>query len=237
MNMIIYIAVVIVILYILGNVVGYILVGVFCHIFSYKSSKQKKNEHDSAVNANKKESRFHDNFVGGFVCGIIHYFILDTGRIPSFSIRHFFYRHIFCMKITRKTIIYGGCEFRSPWNIKIGNSVIGPRTILDGRSGIIIGDNVCISNQVNIWTNQHDTQDSMFGVNKGIVIIDDYAWISSRVTILPGRTVNKGAIIASGAVVTKDCEEFKIYGGVPAVIIGERNKNLTYQFDKHWYFI
>ena len=42
--------------------------------------------------------------------------------------------------------------------------------------------------------------------------------------ILPGVTIKKGAVVGAGAVVTKDVEEFKIVGGVPAKEIGERAK-------------
>jgi maltose O-acetyltransferase len=43
--------------------------------------------------------------------------------------------------------------------------------------------------------------------------------------ILPGVTVGKGAIVAAGAVVTKDLNDFDIVGGVPARRIGSRLDN------------
>ena len=52
--------------------------------------------------------------------------------------------------------------------------------------------------------------------------------IGSRVTILPGVTIGKGAVIATGAVVTKDVESYAVVGGVPAQFIKNRSKNLTY---------
>ena len=62
----------------------------------------------------------------------------------------------------------------------------------------------------------------------GDVIIDDYVWIASRVTILPGVHIGRGAVVASGAIVTKDVPECAIVGGVPARIIGERKSKLHY---------
>ena len=167
--------------------------------------------------------------MNGFVSGLIHYLCLRVGRIPSFAIRRILYKNIFCMKIEKRTIIYGGYEFRSPWNIRIGESVIGANSILDGRGGIIIGNLVCISSQINIWTIQHDSQDSFFGVDTGSVIIEDYAWVSSKSTLLPGRMVGKGAVVANSAVVTKNCESFGIYTGIPAHKIGDRNTNVDYE--------
>lgn len=119
----------------------------------------------------------------------------------------------------------------------IGNSVVGTGSILDGRCGIRIGDNVCLSNQVNIWTMQHDINDISFGVKTGVVTVSDYAWISSKATILPGRSINQGAVIANSAVVTKDADSFAIYAGVPAQKIGDRNVDIGYRLNGHWWFM
>lgn len=48
------------------------------------------------------------------------------------------------------------------------------------------------------------------------------AWIGARVTLLPGVTVGEGAVVAAGAVVTKDVPSFSIVAGVPAKVIGCR---------------
>lgn len=54
------------------------------------------------------------------------------------------------------------------------------------------------------------------------VIIGDDVWIGTRVIILPGVTVGSHAIIASGAVVTKNVPEWAIVGGNPAKILKMR---------------
>lgn len=55
------------------------------------------------------------------------------------------------------------------------------------------------------------------------VIIKDFVWIGQRVTILPGVTVGEGAILAAGAVITKDVADYAIVGGNPAKLIKYRN--------------
>lgn len=101
--------------------------------------------------------------------------------------------------------------------------------MLDGRAAeLIIGDNVDIAQETNIWTLEHDVNDDNHRVVPGRVVIEDHVWIASRVTILPNVHIGRGAVIASGAVVTKDVPPKAIVGGVPAKIIGIRENELTY---------
>ena len=128
-----------------------------------------------------------------------------------------------------KSVIYGRFRIRKPNKISIGNgTVVGHYVSLDGRNKITIGNNVNISSEVMIWTMDHDHNDAKFVAGGGPVIINDYAWISTRAIILPNIEIGKGAVIAAGAVVTKDVSPYEIVGGVPAKTIGTRNKNLNY---------
>ena len=69
------------------------------------------------------------------------------------------------------------------------------------------------STGVNVWTEQHDPNDELFSCTKGgKVQIDNHAWISTRVIILPRVHVYAGAVVAAGAVVVKDCDAYGIYG-------------------------
>jgi len=131
-----------------------------------------------------------------------------------------------------------GLEVRNGKNISIGNNcVFNKKVLLDGRGGrLIIGNNVDIAQETNIWTLQHDVHDDMHGNDGGDVIIEDYVWIASRVTILPGVRIGKGAVVASNSVVTKDIPSMSIVGGIPAKIIGERRSGLKYQlFYQPWF--
>lgn len=72
----------------------------------------------------------------------------------------------------------------------------------------------------------------MGGQRLSSVAIGDYAWICCRSIILPGITIGEGAVVASGAIVTKDVPPYTIVGGTPAKIIGYREKK-AYSYGYH----
>ena len=132
--------------------------------------------------------------------------------------------------IGRQTNFLMGLEIRKGKNISIGNNcVINKKVLLDGRGGnLIIGNNVDIAQETNIWTLEHDVHDDNHKDIGGDVIIEDYVWIASRVTILPGVRIGIGAVVASCALVNKDVPPMAIVGGIPAKIIGTRKSALNY---------
>ena len=166
--------------------------------------------------------------------GLRFLLLLVCGYLPSHRVRLWLYRRLFHVQIGRASFIYGGAEIRAPWGIQVGDHTsIGNHAILDGRMGLHIGNNVNLSTGVWIWTMQHDPQSPTFATTGAPVVIEDYAWVSCRVTILPGVTVGRGAVVAAGAVVTEDVPPYAIVGGVPARVIGERTRDLTYELDWH----
>lgn len=131
--------------------------------------------------------------------------------------------------IGRKVGLYRGFEVRSPWKMTIGNStIIGHKAMLDARMGLHIGNNVNLSNEVMIWTLHHDYNSPDFAQMGAAVTIEDYAWICSRAIILPGVRIGKGAVVAAGAVVTRNVADYTVVGGTPAKKIADRNPNLVY---------
>lgn len=154
--------------------------------------------------------------------------LILIGRLPSHALRLLCYRSL-GLRVGPRSAIYMGAEVRHPKAIEIGSSsVIGHGVILDGRRGIRIGNNVNFSTGVWIWTVQHDPHDPLFGDVGGPVVVEDDAWLSCRVVVLPNVRIGRGAVVAAGAVVTKDVEPYSIVGGVPAKKIGERTRDLRY---------
>lgn len=151
-----------------------------------------------------------------------------AGVLPSQTVRYWIYRR-FGLQLGPKSVIYGGCEIRAPRGIRIGSGTsVGHRCILDGREGLTIGDNVNLSTEAWIWTLQHDKDSPTFACQGAPVVVEDYAWLGGRTIVLPGVRIGRGAVVASGAVVTKDVEPYTVVGGIPARVIGKRSTDLNY---------
>ena len=157
---------------------------------------------------------------------VSHSFFMN---IPSHRLRHL-YLTFKLKSIGSNTYFMRGCEIRNGKNISIGdNCVINKKVLLDGRGGqLVLGNNVDIAQEVNIWTLEHDVQSNNHQSVGNDVIIEDFVWVASRATILPGVKLGKGCVVASCGLVTKNIEPFTIVGGVPTKPIGKRNKNLKY---------
>ena len=156
-----------------------------------------------------------------------------VGHIPFHSIRKFFYR-LSGIKIGKGSTIHMWASFFDPRNIVIGeDTIIGDHAFLDGRDRIEIGSHTDIASSVMIYNSEHDLSDEEFKAINAPVEIGDYCFIGPRAIILPGVKIGKGAVVAAGAVVTKDVPDFQIVGGVPAKPIGERKiKNFKYKLGR-----
>lgn len=150
--------------------------------------------------------------------------------IPSHRVRLWFYRRYMRLTIGPKSSIFMGAWIDTAKGLSIGTcSTVNQKCRLDSRGGITIGDNVSISAEVCILSAEHDIQAADFaGVNEP-VIIEDFVFIGTRALILPGVTIGRGAVVAAGAVVTKDVEPYTVVGGVPAKKIGVRTTDLAYE--------
>jgi len=144
------------------------------------------------------------------------------GWFPFHTIRILFYK-LDGVKIGKKAHLHMGIQFFDPSNIEIGEgTIIGQNAFLDGRDKLKIGKHVDIASDVLIYNSEHDINSEDFRPVHAPVEIGDYVFIGPRAIILPGVKIGRGAIIAAGAVVTKDIRDFEIAGGVPAKPIGKR---------------
>lgn len=124
-----------------------------------------------------------------------------------------------------------GVNIIAPVQIDFGKQITLGKNIFINHSltcmsagGITIDDEVRIGPQVTMVTTNHDFDERDTLCCKGIHIKRN-VWIGARVTIMPGVTIGENAIIAGGAVVTKDVAPNTIVGGNPARVIKVLNSN------------
>lgn len=159
------------------------------------------------------------------------------GHIPLHSFRKFCY--ILCgLKMPFDSNIYMGANFFNPSGITIGHdSLIGSRCFLDGRAPLIIGNHTSLASEVMIYNDEHNIHSPDYENSFGPVTIGDYVFIGPRAILLPNINIGRGAVIAAGAVVTKDVPDFEVWGGIPAKKISDRSiKDPHYKLGRAMWF-
>jgi maltose O-acetyltransferase len=162
-----------------------------------------------------------DLIVNGFVA-----------RLPLRWLRVMVYRQM--LGATGTDIMIGRhVRFYKPRNIYLGSRIfINRDCVLDGRGGkLVIENDVDIGMGTWIWTLEHRVASPSHAAEGRDVTIADHVWISTRSNILPGVTLGRGSVVASGAVVTRDVPERAIVGGIPARVIGQRDNALEYSIE------
>lgn len=168
------------------------------------------------------------NFVGYFYLSLWNHFL---GRVPLYWLRHLVVRRMYGLRMGRSNL-HRAVTLLSPWHIRIGDNVnVQMNCFLDGRGGIVIGNNVDVTPGVRILTEQHDIDAPDYDTVKKPVVIHDHAVIGSWALILPGVTIGEGAVVAAGSVVVKNVEPFTLVAGNPAVKKRDRARTLRYRLD------
>lgn len=118
---------------------------------------------------------------------------------------------IICFK-NAKLVLHGGF-INSDVKIRCMNS-------------ITIGKGAKISHDVTIIDGDGHTMDYEGYVQKKPIVIEDHVWIGTKATILKGVKIGEGAVVAAGAVVTKDVPSHCLVAGNPAKVI---KANITWR--------
>ena len=110
------------------------------------------------------------------------------------------------------------CDFGN--RVKFGKNVfINHSAILSASGGIEFEDGAMSAPGLRIATINHDMNERHTIYTYGKVLVKKNAWLGMNVTICPGVTIGEYAVVAAGAVVTKDVPDYAVVGGVPAKVI------------------
>lgn len=110
------------------------------------------------------------------------------------------------------------CDFGN--RVTFGKDVfINHSAILSASGGIEFEDGCMAAPGLRIATINHDMNERHTIYTYGKVTVKQNAWIGMNVTICPGVTIGKYAVVGAGAVVTKDVPDYAVVAGVPAKVI------------------
>ena len=113
-------------------------------------------------------------------------------------------------------------------NNAVGDVIIGDHTRIGLHNTIIgpvtIGSHVNLAQGITITALNHNFEDSekridQQGISTKEVVLEDDIWVGANAVILPGVTIGKHAVVAAGAIVTKDVPPHSLVAGVPAKVI------------------
>lgn len=129
----------------------------------------------------------------------------------------------------KEIYVSGETVIAYPKNIYIGrgSSINGGQIIASPNAKIRIGENTIISYNVHIRTDMHNYDNLSINIKdqghtEKDIIVGNNVWIGFGAQIMSGVTIEDGAIIAAGAVVTKNIKKNEVVGGIPARKIKER---------------
>lgn len=117
--------------------------------------------------------------------------------------------------IARSSIgVYPGATVHVGENVVINNG-----TIIAARVGVTIGDGTGIGYHVLIMDSDGHPLVPGEPTQEGPITIGKHVWIASKAAIMQGVTIGDYAVVATGAVVTKDVPPYAVVAGVPAKVI------------------
>lgn len=130
---------------------------------------------------------------------------------------------LFGARIGQGVVLKPGINVKYPWHLVLGDHAwIGEGVWLDNLAPITIGRHACVSQGAYLGTGNHDWTDPAFGLFVKPIVVEDGAWVGARATVLPGVTIRTHAVVAGGAVLSRDAEPYLIYAGNPAVAVKAR---------------
>ena len=107
-------------------------------------------------------------------------------------------------------------EFSFGYNLEVGDNVVVHRNVLlDDRGGIVLGNNVSVSDYANIYSHTHSIVEQR-DVTNATTVIDDGVRITYHATVLAGVHVHEQGMVGAMAVATKDVRPYHVYVGIPA---------------------
>ena len=131
------------------------------------------------------------------------------------ELRRILARHIF-KRCGENFKAFHNVEFSFGYNMDVGDNVVVHRNVLlDDRGGIVLGNNVSISDYANVYSHTHSIVDAK-NVTNATTVIENGVRITYHATVLAGVHVHEQGMVGAMAVATKDVRPYHVYVGIPA---------------------
>jgi maltose O-acetyltransferase len=124
-------------------------------------------------------------------------------------------------RVMGSLVVTGRGDHRTLFSIGDDSMITGPM-LVDLEAAVTIGDRVYIGHEALLLTVNHDIGgpgQRCGNSDRRPIVIEDGAWLGARVTVLPGVTIGAGAVVAAGALVTRDVPANHLVAGVPARVV------------------
>ena len=136
-----------------------------------------------------------------------------VNKVPSRHIRKWFYQMLGA-KLGKRSTICRRVDVLFPKGINFADGVsVGWFVDLDARGGIFVDHDTNISSHSKLITGSHDIDSPLFKASFKPIVVGHHCWIGTGAIILQGITIGDGAVVAAGAVVTKDIPPYEVWGG------------------------
>lgn len=131
---------------------------------------------------------------------------------------------MFGAKVKWSSNVLPSCRIWLPWNLTMGAcACLGEGVDCYTVAPIVVGDQATVSQGCRLCTASHDITSMIMELTYKPIIIEANAWVAGWSIVLPGVTIGAGAVVAAGAVVTKDVEPWAVVAGNPAREIKKRS--------------
>ncbi len=142
--------------------------------------------------------------------------VLDSGLLPFSRLKTLVLR-AFGATVGVGVVVKPRVRIKDPRNLTVGDHCwIGEEVWIDNLAPVTFGEAVCVSQGAYLCTGGHNYARPSFDLVIGPITVQDQAWVGAKAVLLPGVTVGAGAVVAAGAVVTKDVPPRMIVAGNPA---------------------
>lgn len=124
---------------------------------------------------------------------------------------------LFGAHIGKDVRIKPGIHIRYPWKLTLGDHSWLADCYIDNLDLVIIGKNVCISQQAMLMTGNHDYTSKTFDLMTKPIVIEDGVWIGAKSLVAPGVRISTHAVLTAGSTAVRNLDAYMIYQGNPAL--------------------